>query len=129
MHEMSTMVRMIELASRTAEQEGGGKLKSISISVGAMTGILPYYLRKYFPAASKGTPAEGADLLIREVPVTVSCLDCGTVYEPEKESGRRCPGCGSIRAHILTGRDITLDRVELDMEEHGGSAAGKEDTV
>lgn len=116
MHEMSTMVRMVNLACETAEKEGGGKLRSLSISVGAMTGILPYYLKKYFPAASKGTTAEEAELKITEVPVTVRCLDCGAVYEPEKESGRRCPKCGSIRAHILTGRDITLDQVELETE-------------
>lgn len=114
MHEMSTMVRMVDLACRTAEKEGGGKLKTISISVGAMTGILPYYLQKYFPAASKGTPAEGARLEITEVPVTVKCLDCGTVYKPERSTGRACPKCGGIRAHILTGRDITLDRIEVE---------------
>ena len=113
MHEMSTMVRMVNLACEAAEKEGGGKLKSISISVGAMTGILPYYLEKYFPAASKDTSAEGAALNIRQVPVTVKCLDCGTVYEPEKATGRCCPKCGSIRASILTGRELTLDRVEI----------------
>ncbi len=116
MHEMSTMVRMVDLACETAEKQGGGRLRSLSVSVGAMTGILPYYLEKYFPAASRGTPAEGAVLKITEVPVTVKCLDCGSVYEPEKESGRRCPKCGGIRAHILTGRDITLDQVELEAE-------------
>lgn len=114
MHEMSTMVRMVNLAAGEAEKAGGGKLKTISISVGAMTGILPFYLQKYFPAASKGTPAEGAKLKIRAVPVTVRCLDCGEVYEPEKVSGRRCPGCGGIRAHILTGRELTLDSIELE---------------
>lgn len=116
MHEMSTMVRMVNLACEAAEKEGGGKLRSLSVSVGAMTGILPYYLRKYFPAASRGTLAEGAELKITEVPVTVKCLGCGTVYEPEKENGRRCPHCGSIRAHILSGRDITLDRIELETD-------------
>ena len=114
MHEMSTMVRMVNLACGRAEKEGGGKLKEISISVGEMTGILPVYLQKYFPAASKGTPAEGAVLKIREVPITVKCMDCGTVYEPEKASGRACPECGSIRAHILTGRELTLDQVVLE---------------
>lgn len=114
MHEMSTMVRMVNLACETAEKEGGGRLKSISVSVGAMTGILPFYLKKYFPAASKGTLAEGAELEITEVPVTVKCQDCGTIYEPEKATGRSCPKCGGIRAHILSGRDITLDKVTME---------------
>ncbi len=104
MHEMSTIVRMVNMACETARREGGGRLRSLSIRVGAMTGILPCYLEKYFPEASKGTPAEGAILKITEVPVTVSCMDCGTVYEPEKTPGRRCPRCGSIRGHVQTGR-------------------------
>lgn len=114
MHEMSTMVRMVNLACEMVEKEGGGRLKSLTVSVGAMTGILPYYLKKYFPAASKGTFAEDAVLNVIEVPVKVKCMDCGKVYEPDKEYGRRCPGCGSIRGHILSGRDIVLDQVEIE---------------
>ena len=114
MHEMSTIVRMVNLACEAARREGGGRLRSLSIRVGAMTGILPYYLEKYFPEASKGTPAEGAVLKITEVPVTVSCMDCGTVYEPEKTPGRRCPRCGGIRGRVQTGRELMLDQIELE---------------
>ncbi len=122
MHEMSTIVRMVNLACEAAQREGGGKLRSLSIRVGAMTGILPCYLEKYFPEASRGTPAEGAVLKITEVPVTVSCMDCGTVYEPEKTPGRRCPRCGSIRGHVQTGRELMLDQIELEEapQEAGG---------
>lgn len=113
MHEMSTMIRLVNLACRKAEQEGGGKVTALSISVGDMTGILPAYLQKYFPAASKGTPAEGASLQIREVPIRVKCLDCGIEYLPEETAGRRCPACGGIRASILSGRELDLDWIEL----------------
>ncbi len=98
MHEMSTIVRMVNLACEAARREGGGKLRSLSIRV------------------------EGAVLKITEVPVTVSCMDCGTVYEPEKTPGRRCPRCGSIRGHVQTGRELMLDQIELEEapQEAGG---------
>lgn len=120
MHEMSTMVRLVDLAQQKGREQGAERILRLSVSVGAMTGILPYYLQKYFPEASKGTLMEGAQLQITEVPVTVKCSDCGEVYSPDRATGRKCPGCGSIRAKILTGRDIRLDSIEVEgRTEHG----------
>lgn len=111
---MSTMVRLVDLAERKGREMKAGRIRSLSVRVGAMTGILPCYLQKYFPEASRGTLSEGAKLEITEVPVTVQCSDCGRVYEPDREKDRKCPACGSARARILAGREITLDSMEIE---------------
>ena len=114
MHELSTMIRLVDLAERRAREAGAGKILRIEVSVGEMTGILPYWLERYFPEASQGTAAQGALLQIRSVPVRVCCLGCGCGYIPDRGTDRACPLCGSIRGKILSGREITLDRLELE---------------
>ncbi len=113
MHELSTMIHLVNLASEAAQREGGGRISSMEVSVGGMSGILGYYLKQYFPEASKGTAAEGAQLIIHEVPVRVHCLQCGMEYEPDREHDRVCPQCHSASGKIIAGRDVVLDSIEL----------------
>lgn len=114
MHELSTMIRLVSLAQETAEKEGAKKVTALTVKVGEMTGILPSYLYKYFPEASRGTLLEGAELTCTGVPVRVRCLSCGTEYEPDRIPGRVCPNCGKTAAHILAGRDVTLENIEIE---------------
>ncbi len=113
MHELSTMIHLVNLAADAAGKEGGGKITSMEVSVGEMSGILGCYLKQYFPQAAKGTTAEGAELVIHEIPVKVRCLQCGREYEPDRETGRVCPECGSAMGKIIAGRDVVLDSVTV----------------
>ncbi len=113
MHELSTMVRLVNLACEAADKEGGGQITSMEVSVGEMSGIIEYYLRLYFPQAAKGTAAEGAKLTVHMVPVKVCCLDCGEEYEPSAQTNRVCPNCSSARGRVIGGRDVVLDSVTL----------------
>ncbi len=113
MHELSTMVRLVNMACEAARKEGSEHISSVEVSVGEMSGIIEYYLRLYFPQASKGTAAEGARLIVHPVPVRVCCLECGREYEPKAETNRVCPVCGSARGRVIAGRDVVLDSVAL----------------
>ncbi len=113
MHELSTMINLVNMACKAADQEGGGKIISMEVSVGEMSGIIEYYLQMYFPQASKGTPAEGAELIVHMVPVRVCCLECGEEYEPSAKTNRVCPKCHSAMGRVVAGRDVVLDRITL----------------
>ncbi len=113
MHELSTMVRLVNLACEAAGKEGGGQITSMEVSVGEMSGIIEYYLRLYFPQAARGTAAEGAELIVHMIPVKVCCLDCGEEYEPRAETNRVCPKCSGAKGRVIAGRDVVLDRVAV----------------
>jgi len=113
MHELSTMVKLVNMAIEEASASDASHIMSMTVKVGEMTGILPRYLHRYFPQATAGTIAEGAQLQIIEVPVRIRCLDCGTEYEPTKVPGRRCPQCESVKGKILSGRELTLESLEV----------------
>lgn len=119
MHEMSYVVRMVNLAQKTVENELAKdtppfRVKKIVVQVGEMTGVIPMYLHRYYPEAVKGTDLEDSELETEDLPAIVKCLDCGTEYHPEIENDYSCPKCKSIQGKVTQGRDVLLKEVVLE---------------
>ncbi|MBE5823447.1 MAG: hydrogenase maturation nickel metallochaperone HypA [Butyrivibrio sp.] len=111
---MSYISRMVNLAIDVANENKAKVVKSIEVSIGKSSGVMPYYMHKYYPDASKGTILEGAELICIEIPVTALCEECGSEYEPVKEHDYLCPRCGGRRARIIAGRDVALSNVVIE---------------
>ena len=118
MHEMSYVVRMVNLAQKTVEQESEkntvSRVHKIVVQVGEMTGVIPMYLHRYYPEAVKGTALEGSELETEELPAQVRCTECETVYHPEVGNDYSCPNCKSIRGVVVEGREVRLKEVVLE---------------
>ncbi len=114
MHEMSYIARMVSMADQTARENGAKAVKSIVVEVGKTSGVMPYYMHKYFPEASKGTMLEGAELICEEVPVKAFCEECQKEYFPRKEDNYLCTNCGGRRARIISGKDVVLKKVVIE---------------
>lgn len=112
MHELATLVNLMNIAEKAARENGAAKIRRLTLDVGAMTGIEPRYLQYYFPQASAGTMMEGAELVVNEIPVVITCRDCGIDYTPSKENDRRCPVCGSAAGAIVSGRELAVASIE-----------------
>ena len=111
MHEMSYIARMVSLAEDVAHENNAKAVESIVVEIGQSSGVMPYYMQKYFPEASKGTIIDGAELICEEVPVKAFCEECNNEYHPSRENDYLCPLCGGRRAHIIAGRDVVLKNV------------------
>ena len=114
MHEMSYITRIVSLAIDVAKENNASKVKCIEVSIGKTSGVMPYYMHKYFPDASKGTIAEGAELICIEVPVKALCEECDSEYYPAKENNYLCPVCGGRKAHIIDGKGVVLNKVVIE---------------
>ncbi len=114
MHEMSYISRMVFLAAEVAKENGAKKVKKIEVQIGKTSGVMPYYMHKYYPEASKGTILEGAELICEEVPVKALCEECGKEYFPSKEYNYLCPDCGGRKAHIIEGKGVVLKNVVIE---------------
>jgi hydrogenase nickel incorporation protein HypA/HybF len=111
---MSYISRMVALAIEVAEENKAEKVKSIVVEIGKTSGVMPYYMHKYFPEAAKGTIIEGAELVCVEVPVKALCEECNNEYYPSKENGYLCPVCGGRKAHITEGKGVVLNNVVIE---------------
>ncbi len=116
MHELSTMVRLANQAIKVAEENEADRVEKIVVEVGEMTDIVPEYLQKYYPEATRGTILEGSTLETHVVETRVRCVDCGEEFHPSREYDYRCPKCKSMRAKVLKGRSVTLVQVIVETE-------------
>lgn len=114
MHEMSYIARMVELAIDVAKQSNAERIKNIVVQIGKTSGVMPYYMYKYYPEAVKGTILEGTQLVCEEVPVKALCEECGAEYLPVRENNYLCPECGGRKAHIIEGKGVTLKNIVVE---------------
>lgn len=116
MHELSYMIKFIEMAKKAIENEPYTCVESITVEVGEMTGVLPVYLEKYFPQVVKDTPFEGASLEVISVPVKAKCSACNNIYAPDKTNNYACPECKRTDAKIISGRELNLVNVAVSLQ-------------
>jgi hydrogenase nickel incorporation protein HypA/HybF len=90
MHELS----IAEAVVRIAEQHAAGRrVAKVELQVGHLRQVVPSALTFAFELVAVGTAVEGAELVIRGIPVAGRCRACGEVSEP----ARRFTSCGSRR--------------------------------
>ena len=107
MHELSIVESMVETANAFAREHEIAKVSALTVQVGALTGVVPKYVRMYYADLAKGTALEGSELTIEEIPAEAFCRACGEVFDPTVREGR-CPACGSENREILHGEELTV---------------------
>jgi hydrogenase nickel incorporation protein HypA/HybF len=121
MHELSIAQDLLEIVSRTAAENNLRRVSRLRIVLGALGNVIPDALEFAFDVAGRGTVAEGAELEIVEVPVTVRCNACGaeTVLE---DFAFVCTECGSVDVTVLRGKELYLDSIEGETAEEAETA-------
>ena len=111
MHELAIMQSVVNVCEREANSRGFRRVESITLSVGAVSGIVPECLYDFFPTAAKGSVAEGARLVTHTIPASIDCPDCG--YSGEI-SGTECPRCGGWGYKLRQGREFYIESLEVE---------------
>ncbi|NOY80651.1 MAG: hydrogenase maturation nickel metallochaperone HypA [Kiritimatiellaeota bacterium] len=119
MHEFSIceqLVRVIGEELARVNSERPVHLLRARVAVGRLRQIVPENLRFAFEVLTRDTPAEGASLELREIPVTATCGGCG--WHGEVEPNRFvCPECGGTNLEAHTGRELFLESLEIEDDE------------
>ncbi|HBN09335.1 MAG TPA: hypothetical protein DD435_12040 [Cyanobacteria bacterium UBA8530] len=99
----------------------GARVARINLSIGVLAGIAVSSLEFGLEVASKGTPAEKAELSVKTVPLSCLCRDCGKEYSVNLGGSRanesdayRCPHCRAGLGEIFSGREMTIDSIEIE---------------
>jgi hydrogenase nickel incorporation protein HypA/HybF len=93
----------------------GGVAQSVVLRIGPLSGVEPSALRRAFPFAAAGTPAEGALLVIEDAEVVVRCRTCGATSHTTAVD-LACRMCGDWQTDLISGDEMLLVRVELKQE-------------
>ncbi|MFA7346544.1 MAG: hydrogenase maturation nickel metallochaperone HypA [Desulfurivibrionaceae bacterium] len=113
MHEMSLAMNIVELVSTKAREAGGKRVTSVELEAGKLSGVMVEALVFCFEAAARNTPAEGAELLVRELDGRGSCRGCGHVFALDSLLAQ-CPQCGGYAVETLQGKELKVVSLIVD---------------
>jgi hydrogenase nickel incorporation protein HypA/HybF len=113
MHELSITQSILDIALEQAEKNNARKIRSISISIGELTGIVDDCVEFYFPFLSKDTIADGATLTFDKKPTMLRCRECENTFSPD-DIVWTCPDCRSQSVEIISGRECYINTIEVD---------------
>jgi hydrogenase nickel incorporation protein HypA/HybF len=133
LHELSLVQGIVDAVEETA-RERKARVTSFKIEVGELSQFDIRLIRQLLADITKGTPLEGAKVIVRREKCTVRCLGCGsrwgfkqlagTLSEVDKEmvhflpelisSCSKCPSCSKSYFEIETGRSVRVAEVTLD---------------
>ena len=113
MHELALTEGILAIVEQEGKKNGFTRVLEITLKVGEFSGVIPECLREFFPIASKGTPAEGAALIIEPVPAAFRCLKCG--FEgPIPRHTACCPACGGSAIRMVSGREFFVENLKVE---------------
>jgi hydrogenase nickel incorporation protein HypA/HybF len=105
-HELGITAEIVALA---AQRAAGSRVSRVVVEIGALTAVLPDAIRFCFELCAEGTPVQGAELAIDEIPARARCRDCRTETIRDRPFGL-CP-CGSMDLEWLAGSELRVSRV------------------
>lgn len=111
MHETALTQNLINIACTAIEGKNIKKVNSVTVCVGALSGVLYDAMEFAFEAMKRGTVLETAGLVFEELPVSAKCRDCTAVYAPVGFP-YICPDCGSRYFEIIGGEEVYIKNID-----------------
>ncbi len=116
MHELSICQALINQVEAIASEQAAQSVAVIRLGIGPLSGVETQLLQQAYPIASAGSVAEGAELVIDNLPLQVSCEHCGRTTEvlPNRLV---CAACGDWHTRLVSGDELLLTSIELVRDE------------
>ena len=113
MHELSIADAVLQIADRHA---AGRRVTRVELRVGHLRQVVPDALDFAWQLVTQGTPLDGAELVMEEMPATVRCEACGAESTLEAFPPA-CRECGSLSVEVAGGDELLVDSLELEEAE------------
>jgi hydrogenase nickel incorporation protein HypA/HybF len=112
LHELAIAESVVRIADAHA---AGRRVSRVELKVGHLRQVVPSALEFSFELLAQGTPMEGAELAIDEVPAAGRCRSCATAG-PLRAFPLACEACGSLDVEVTRGEELLVDSLELEEE-------------
>ena len=108
MHELGTVFYVIREVEQVVEENHLTKVASVTLEIGEVSGIIPYYLTDCWQwAIQKSQYLKEAELKIETVPAVTFCEDCKQTY-PTVKYAKICPHCNSEHTYLVSGNEYNI---------------------
>lgn len=110
MHGLAIAESIVGISARHADVR---RVTKVYLKVGHLRQVVPSALAFSFELVAQGTPVEGAELEMEQIPATGLCRDCGE--ETRLESfPLQCRACGGFGLEILQGEELYVESLEME---------------
>lgn len=114
MHELSIIENVVDSLYDFFEGRPVRKVKSVTLSVGTVSGVVPRYLTDAWEWFVKEDAIfAGSELRIEPIEASSICLDCGEVYDTIKHA-KVCPRCHSDHTELKNGNELLIKEIEAE---------------
>ncbi|MBK1647935.1 hydrogenase maturation nickel metallochaperone HypA [Rhabdochromatium marinum] len=121
MHELSICLSLLDQVQAIAAEHQAQGVTLIRLRIGPLSGVEPQLLANAYPLAAAGTLAEHARLEIDSGRIEVRCRDCGATSEASPNQ-LLCAHCGSYQTQLISGDELLLASLELDIDTDAAAA-------
>lgn len=95
-----------------AEENQARRVVSINLQTGELRDITEEWLQRYFDYLSRETIAEGAEIALKIVPLSLSCAACSRRFHADiKRDDIQCPACGSLENKLVGGNEFLIESI------------------
>jgi hydrogenase nickel incorporation protein HypA/HybF len=112
------MSSLFNIIQEKAVEENAKRIVSITIRVGALSGIEPDLLTFAFDFFAKDTNAEGARFIVNKTEMSGRCKSCGNTEFTFEKFALSCPKCGSFEIQIDGDDQLMIEKMEVELENH-----------
>lgn len=114
MHELSIALSMVEVAAEEAARRGCAQVNAVHLKLGALAGVVKDALLFSYTVACEGTPLEGSQLVIEDVPVVVYCPNCRAERTLDSIQYFCCSVCQTPTPQVLQGQELEIVALEIE---------------
>lgn len=117
MHELSIVYGIIGSVTEAAQASGAREVKTVTLRVGSLAGVVDDALHFSYDIATKGTLLEGSVLVVHRLPVVIHCESCAQDRELSGIQSFRCPVCGEPSMDLRQGRELEIESLEIEVDD------------
>ena len=99
----------------TLRHADGRRVERVEVTVGHLRQVVPDALLFAWGLITEGTAADGAELILEEVPAAGRCRTCGA-ETALPEFPLSCGSCGGFDVDVTRGEELRVEALELDDE-------------
>ncbi len=111
MHELGVVFRVIDMVTDVAKENNVLAVKSVTLEIGEVSGVIHSYLYDCWKWAVKRTEVmKDCELKIEEIPAITWCDDCKSTYETVKYA-KVCPNCKSENTWLQQGNEFSVKEI------------------
>lgn len=116
MHEYGitqSIINMVCEHIKSSRYKSPGKVTSIKLVIGELSGVIDESINMYFDVLSLQTPCEGARIVFEKRPAMLECKICNKMFKRNPKTFD-CPVCGNGLKLTDHGKEFYVESIEVE---------------